>query len=74
MIEVIRSGKRYEIDCECCGARLRFSKADEMHYGTSSFIICPECNKNVDTDCATEITHGEELTNPFGDNSKIFGG
>lgn len=33
--------------------------------------LCEECKYKSHRQ---EVTHGEELTNPFGDNSEIFGG
>ena len=59
MIEVIKHGKRYEIKCVFCEAELRFSEGDIVAYGTSEYIVCPECKKNICVDKAQIVDDWE---------------
>ena len=57
MVEIIEHGNKNIINCDFCGAKLKYATDDVMdktHYITQSdsdfikYIICPDCNNHVD--------------------------
>lgn len=55
MIEILKMGTKKQIECEACGALLRYGKEDvkEDDYGhqwinyTNKYIICPQCKEKI---------------------------
>ena len=55
MIEILKMGTKKQIECEACGALLRYEKEDvkEGDYWhqwtpyTNKYIICPQCNEKI---------------------------
>ena len=56
MVEVIKHGEKNVIDCDFCGAQLKYTAVDikEKEYYFTPFdsefikyIICPDCNHHV---------------------------
>ena len=57
MVEVIKHGEKNIIDCDFCGAQLKYTADDikEKEYYISQresdfvkYIVCPDCNNNVE--------------------------
>ena len=55
MIEVLREGNKKKIECDECGALLRYEKED-IHelsasvlgmYHKQTYITCPQCNSRI---------------------------
>ena len=57
MIEILRVGTKKQIECQECGALLRYEEGDiktsEYYVGSSipqysqKYIICPQCNQKI---------------------------
>lgn len=56
MVEVIKPGHKNIVDCDFCGAQLKYSVEDikaQEHYvsqresHTEKYIICPDCKSKV---------------------------
>ena len=56
MVEVIRHGEKNIIDCDFCGAQLKYSYEDikereimlsQMEGWTETYIVCPDCKNKV---------------------------
>lgn len=43
-MKVIKKGKVFRAECECCGALLEYSARDVSEDGT---IECPECHNTI---------------------------
>ena len=60
MIQILRRGKKMEIECQHCGALLQYEYEDiqELKYASSAlngwkrYIICPQCDKEVITEAS----------------------
>lgn len=57
MVEVIQHGEKNIIDCDFCGAKLKYTTDDiqeKEYYITQHesdfllYIVCPDCNNNVE--------------------------
>ena len=59
--------------CKDCKRSIygEYKNCDVNLENNGKYVASPnqECGCKI-----AEVAHGEELTNPFGDNSKIFGG
>ena len=56
MIEIIRPGTKKKIECEECGAILRYEQEDvqtgavlisPLSTGSKKYIVCPQCNYKI---------------------------
>lgn len=56
MIEIIKPGTKNIIDCDYCGAKLRYALDDIQHRETytsqiesytESYIVCPQCHRKI---------------------------
>lgn len=49
MIKILKKGTRRKIECDGCGAKLRFDESDSIRYcvGFIQYINCPQCKQKI---------------------------
>lgn len=59
MIKIIKAGTRNKKECENCGCIFSYDEEDNVMLGTSLYIECPQCGKEIILQARREVTTNE---------------